>query len=263
MKRTLYGFVCIFALFCTIARAEVLTIQTDKDWTVTYYGTFDTSYYGEISDVTAVNLMNSTSGTVIDTRVYDDYSNILFTGNSWIIPDFNTSEWIGGWNGESLADPDYNNTFGSWNLSGYYTFSTDLILGNAFKVLEFDFWKDNAMLAILLTDLNGNIITDFSWDPVAENNYFDGTTAISNNLENIEAGNYILTFFVTNGFGLNTELYDPNATTPDWNLPHGPVGLRVHGVMSSGTDIPITPEPTTIAILGLGLAGLTLRRRFK
>jgi hypothetical protein len=270
--------VSIFAT-ATVRAGLVFTLKTDADWLVKYYGTYETVYYGAINNETAIDLINASNAAgefqTGPTRVYDtewDRINLGAQGLGaewgWAMSE-DGAPWIGIRNGESandvLIDPStwYSDTFNSWNLSGYYTFETTFTLTGNLESIYFDVWNDNDLMAIYLTNSSGDKWEFNIFNPTAEDDYLNSAFAQSVNDANFAAGEYTLTFYLANGFHPDTYLYAPGTASSDgggWNLPHGPVGLRVDGSMEYAI-----PEPATMFIVGLGVvgAGVASRRKMK
>ena len=263
-------FVCvalILACFLASAKADVVNLSTgvgNTDWTVTWYGTFGSEYvpgaysWQQIKNSQVEGYYDTNNGGL---RVYDDPNTVL--NGPWEMKAGGDSYWIGPWNGESAANPGYSDMELSWNAPGYYAFATTFTLESAIQQLALEFWKDNDLIAIVLTGPNGKEqelawwLSDFA-PKDQEENY---TVPYKTTADSLFEGAYTLTFYMTNGFADENKWTFPDAQNDyDWPFPHGPIGLRVE---SSFTPANATPEPATLLILGLGAvgAGFAARRR--
>jgi hypothetical protein len=256
----------LFLIVANVRADVIFSLQTNQNWTVKYYGTFDTDYYGQVDNQTIINAINN--GAAYETgptRVYNTERDMQTLGTwSWAM-DPDGAPWIGIRNGHSanddLSDPStwYSDTYNSWNLSGYYTFETTFTLGGNLSGMDFNVWSDNDLMGIYLTNSSGSVWDFNIVNPTAEGDYMSSALARSLNDADFAAGEYTLTFFLSNGFHPDNDAYTPGTALPGgWNLPHGPVGLRVESPMEN-----VVPEPATLAIIALGLAGLGLARRRK
>ena len=275
-------------LVVTNVRADMLfELRTDASWIVKHYGTFGTPGYNPENDGWAIDRMNTAMiegvFTTGPTRVYNTSWDYNTLGNwdgsfGWNMDNVsnldNPGHWIGMRNGLSandiLMNPDtwINDTLGAWNLSGYYSFQTTFSLADAHTGINFNFWNDNAVIGISLVNSVGgswNLMDYIIGGTTAIDDYWNHSTVFNDSI--FDAGDYTLTFYLINGLNETSLQYAEWANrffeweqlgrVCGWSGPLGPVGLRVEGTM--GGDA-VVPEPATLAVLGLGLAGLGLMR---
>ena len=283
--RNLFVMAAVFvALSVSIANAATDKMQsTNGDWTAQYYdevydqylesnnsGMFKNIIYGDIDPTSSPK-----------TRVYNDIPNTWYRDES-----DGSHSWIGVYNGLSSDWENNENYKGDesdiWNLAGYYSLLSDKIaIDGANGAIDVEFWNDNALLGVALfkDGVKEPIQSWDVWDGVDdwddENNvglnigrnvYDNYKESAHLRITGLGEGDYYLMFVLANGFP------NDHAGGDGWgaNIPFGdrvavgPMGLMAEiGVKSGGENI--TPEPATLAMIGLGMfgAGFVARRRNK
>ncbi|MDR0520281.1 MAG: PEP-CTERM sorting domain-containing protein [Planctomycetaceae bacterium] len=178
------------------------------------------------------------------------------TSSKWsAINTYIDSAWIGEQSGTEWSNGDISHAM------GYYAYQTSFTIGSeeTFKYLTGYAATDNMLVGVML---DGTLLDKTYWDFRLPDATYNGITydkmayafGITNEDFQLKSGLHTLTLLVANY---------------SWEGKGNPTGLLLEAELSNELVSPnlhigaATPEPATLAVFGLGLAGLAALRRRK
>lgn len=257
MKRLLLTAAAVLFTFAAVQAGTISlgTGDTNLDannWSVFYLGTNGNADYEntKASQLKETFDGRDAEGSTVISQSLKKYGNDEYPVNGpWETPfetpkDVQNYYWIG-------AEPGGN----EGNFPGYYAFVltiTEALTGDLYGVIG-NIATDNHLFGIFLNGVQIGGLTDSDDGtadvPVHGESYF-GSKGVNGNFELVDGKNTLV--FLVGSWNTGGEI---SAGNQDGN----PVGL--YSTLEFTTDVAATPEPGTLALFGLGLAGMAFSRR--